>query len=70
MNGYKEIVAVQGVFINGSDIVVTGCPDCDDEAHNCDDMGCGSIEHILLRGQLRFAEKGYSEGLQEVRRDG
>lgn len=65
---FKEIVGVNGVLINGSEIVITGFPGCDDEAHNCDAMGCGSMEHILLRGQLRFIEKGYSESEQEVRR--
>lgn len=66
MSGYKEIKGVQGVFIQGNEIVITGCPEEDDENHSCDDMGCGSCDHVIFRGLLRLSKKGYSEKKQEV----
>jgi deoxycytidylate deaminase len=68
---FKQIKGVEAVFIDGNEIIITGCPaDSEDEAHNCDEMGCNSVEHILLRGQLRFCEKGYNEALQEAAQAG
>ena len=37
------------IIVTDTEVIITGCPDCDDEAHNCDLMGCGSCEHILVR---------------------
>jgi len=32
------------------EIVICGIPDSDDEElHNCDQMGCGSLSHVLIR---------------------
>ena len=39
------------VFANGTFYVV-GSPREDNELHNCDRMGCSSIEHVLAKGKL------------------
>lgn len=62
---FKKIKDVDSVYICGNEIIITGSPVDDDEAHNCDFMGCGSFEHILFRGVCRWMEKGYTEELQE-----
>lgn len=64
--GFSEIKNVTGVFINGNEVVITGTPNEDDEKHNCDEMGCGSCDHVLLLGLLRLKEKGYDESKQEA----
>jgi hypothetical protein len=67
---YKRILGVGSVFIAGNEIIITGrLEDSEDSAHNCDEMECSSIEHVLLRGQFRFYEKGYNEAIQEVKQD-
>lgn len=66
MDNHKEIKGVQGVFIYGNEIVITGCPAEEDENHNCDEMCCGSLEHVIFRGLLCLMKKGYSEETQEV----
>ncbi|MCQ4925000.1 hypothetical protein NE686_18005 [Tissierella carlieri] len=45
----KEIPldTISGVFIGKGEIVVTGIPN--DEGHNCDAMGCNSINHVIYR---------------------
>ncbi len=68
MNGFKRIIGIDNVYIRGNEIIITGCPKEEDDEqlhHNCDEMGCNSIEHILLRGQFRFLEKGYDGEKQE-----
>lgn len=43
------------VFLKGDSIIITGIPDDEEDeefAHNCDAMGCGSVEHIIFRGHL------------------
>lgn len=66
MDSFKEIKGVHGVFIRGTEIILTGCPAEDDEGHNCDEMGCGSLEHIIFRGCLCLMKKGYEEEKQEA----
>lgn len=66
MNNYKEIKNIGSVFIRGNEIVITGLPDEEDENHDCDVMGCNSVDHIIFRGLLRHMEKGYSEEKQEL----
>lgn len=39
---------VEGVYIKGDQLVVVGEPDEQIE-HNCDAMGCGSLDHVLFR---------------------
>jgi len=31
------------------EIIVCGCPETDDESHNCDAMGCTTVNHVLYR---------------------
>ena len=50
--GFEEIENVDGVFISDSEIVITGIPDEDDEEHDCDDMGCSSVSHVLFRATI------------------
>jgi hypothetical protein len=47
--GFKEIEGVTNVYLSENQIVVVGIPDEDDEDHNCDYMGCGSLTHVLFR---------------------
>ncbi len=47
--GFEEIKDVTGVYVSKHEIVVTGHPEVDDEEHNCDDLGCTSVSHVLFR---------------------
>lgn len=41
------------VFISDDEIVVLGNPDEEvNEEHNCDYMGCGSLDHVIFRAKL------------------
>lgn len=40
------------VWVSAHEIVITGIPDEDDESHNCDHMGCSSINHVLFRSPI------------------
>lgn len=49
--GFKRLTTVENVFVSGDgQIVVTGVPDKD---HDCDEMGCGNVDHVLIRGRVR-----------------
>ena len=40
------------VYVQADDtIVITATPHTDDEAHNCDWMGCG-WEHVIIRAKI------------------
>lgn len=39
---------VEGVYVKGNQLVVLGEPNEQIE-HNCDAMGCGSLDHVLFR---------------------
>ena len=63
---FKRIQNVSSVYLCGNEIIIFGEPeDSEDDAHNCDEMGCSSVQHVLLRGCFRFIKKGYSEDKQE-----
>lgn len=47
-----ELECVTGVYIGKGEMVITGHPDSDDEAHNCDDMGFSSVSHVLYRQSI------------------
>ncbi|MFD7521425.1 hypothetical protein [Paenibacillus chitinolyticus] len=49
------------VFAADDQIVILGMPDEDDEEHNCDRMGCSSVEHVLYRFPI------HQRGLEVVR---
>jgi len=67
---YKKLLGVESVFIRNDEIIITGSlEDSDDQEHSCDKMGCGSTEHILLRGQIRFLQRGYCPDTQEANDD-
>ena len=38
------------VFIKGNRLIVLGELDSLEERHNCDEMGCGSLDHVIIRG--------------------
>jgi len=53
--GHIEI-HTSGVFYNPTtkEIVVLGVPSEDHNCdHNCDQMGCGTMDHVLMRGYLK-----------------
>lgn len=50
--GYEELKGAENVFISQHEIVVTGEPDEEDENHNCDEMGCSSISHVIFRANI------------------
>ena len=67
MEKFKQLLNVEKVLVRGNEIMIIGWPqDGDDENHNCDQMGCSSIEHVLYRGCCYAALKGYTESAQEV----
>jgi hypothetical protein len=49
---FKEIENVTNVLVSPNEIVVCGIPDEDDESHNCDEMGCSSVSHVIARHKL------------------
>jgi hypothetical protein len=58
-DGYGDETQGFRAYVKGNDVVVCGVPaDTDDEesAHNCDQMGCGSMDHVLFRFQLPVAQ--------------
>lgn len=60
---WNGLLGVQAVYVRDDEILITGYLEDDDTAHNCDEMECSSMEHVLLRG--RSLKKGYNEGMQE-----
>lgn len=47
---FKEVDfkgVVTGIYVSADEIVVCGIPNEDDEEHNCDQMGCSSVSHVL-----------------------
>ena len=63
--GYKEIEGVTEVFVSDEEIVITGIPDEDDESHNCDYMGCGSLSHVIFRAKIEKCNKEYINKLEQ-----
>lgn len=43
-------VKLDAVLTRQGELVVFAWPDCDDENHNCDYLGCG-FDHVLWRGR-------------------
>jgi hypothetical protein len=43
------------------EFVIVGMPDADDEEHDCDAMGCGTLSHVLHRIKKRNTQ-GQSVG--------
>ena len=48
------------IIIARGEVIVTGYPDWDDEGHNCDEMGCSSVEHVILRVPLSDCKIGFT----------
>lgn len=42
---------VSNIYINNNVVIITGVPE---KGHNCDEMGCNSIEHVIYKGFLEF----------------
>lgn len=53
-SGEGERQVIQSVYTRSGKAVVCGIPD---ESHNCDEMACSSVEHILWRGPHIVDEK-------------
>lgn len=67
MSKFKQILNVEKVLLCGNEILIIGQPEDDnDENHNCDQMGCSSVEHVLFRGCFYVALRGYTPETQEV----
>lgn len=53
-NGFVEMKNATSVFISDDEIVILGTPDEEvNEEHNCDYMGCSSVEHVIFRAKFR-----------------
>lgn len=39
---------IDGAYINGTQLVIFGSP-AEGSQHNCDAMGCSSLNHVLVR---------------------
>ena len=46
---YRLLADIDEVFITDNGLVITGCPEEDDENHDCDYAGCGSLGHVVYR---------------------
>lgn len=51
-NKFEELKDVGRVLKTKNTLIITGIPDEDDEEHNCDAMGCSSVEHVLYRFKI------------------
>jgi hypothetical protein len=55
--GWHEI-QIQA-FTNGRELIICDqkeiCLQSDDESHNCDEMGCSSLSHVLIRAKVSVA---------------
>ena len=48
-------------YLTGNELVLLGNPDPEEDldspdAHNCDAMGCGSMEHVVKRRRLSLEQ--------------
>jgi len=43
-----DIEGLNAVYVGRGQIIITGMPS-EDGSHNCDEMGCSSLEHVLYR---------------------
>jgi len=60
-DGYEAVEA----YANDKEVVVMGTPDSDDESHNCDALGCGSIgSHVIARFSLTRSQPQPSQEKQ------
>lgn len=51
--GFVHMKNATNVFISDNEIVVLGTPDEEVSEHNCDYMGCSSVEHVIFRSKLQ-----------------
>ncbi len=51
-DGFKKLEFCE-VFVGLGQIVVLGTPGDD---HDCDKMGCGSLDHVILIGRVETGE--------------
>ncbi len=42
-------------IVTKTEIIVLGDPDEGDESHNCDEMGCTTVSHVMFRQRLSTA---------------
>ena len=56
----KELPFVT-VCVKGNQISVFGMPVSDE--HNCDEMGCSSVEHAIVRGTITALDPGLRSAL-------
>lgn len=56
--GYVEMKNATGVFVSDDQIVILGVPDEEVSDHNCDYMGCSSVEHVIFRAKTTDVQIG------------
>ena len=39
-------------YLTEKEVIICGFPDEDDETHNCDQMGCSTLSHVMHRFNL------------------
>ena len=55
-------------YTDSKRIVIFGSPEEDDERHNCDYMGCRTMDHVLFDGVLDYCKFEWND-LVERRED-
>jgi hypothetical protein len=52
-NKFEELKNV-AMLKSNNQLLILGTPKEDDENHNCDAMGCNSVEHVLFRFDIPY----------------
>ena len=47
--GYKIVEGEIFLDKDTGKVIITGDVDNDDESHNCDQMGCSTVSHVIYR---------------------
>ncbi len=53
-DGYR-LIGHPNIYSNGHEVIILGMP-AEDSDHNCDVMGCSSVDHVIYRGPLKEPE--------------
>jgi hypothetical protein len=56
-DGDEKYLGDVSVWVKGNQVVVFGFPTGD---HNCDAMGCSSIQHAIVRGRITALDAGFA----------
>lgn len=64
--GFHRVMPAE-VFTDGNEIIICGNPSDgpdDESAHNCDEMGCSTISHVVIRGTVECPGRAEAERLR------